>query len=172
MGRFGTALMWVKGIANYKFLSEGKFDRTIQVSFVISFLMFYNLTQDDENIQDFGSPVVKINYQWIAKSINIDKNEIIQMLNYLFDELQDVPDKYHTAPHHEEIARNWLGCVWGDQDRLERTFDRHTGQKENSYETSQYGETVRQSFAPTSASQEYCQSTDLDTGTNLPHIGW
>lgn len=44
--------------------------------------------------QDLVSLVVKMDYQWISKTINIDKIEIAEMLNELFDSIQDV--KYHV----------------------------------------------------------------------------
>ena len=40
--------------------------------------------------QDLVSLVVKMDYQWISKIINIDKLEIAEMLKELFDSIQDV----------------------------------------------------------------------------------
>lgn len=45
-----------------------------------------------EQIIDLGNPVIKINYMWIGKSIEMEYKDVISILQNIFLEIQNVND--------------------------------------------------------------------------------
>lgn len=61
-------------------------NQLVQTVFLESFLLFHSFTQHQQLL--YSSPLVKINYIWLAKSLNQDRTLVIQILNSIFEELQ------------------------------------------------------------------------------------